>query len=1375
MSSSNASTSSNPNPRKRIRIPLSCSFCRAKKKKCDKKRPKCTYCVQHFNADCHYEYEPLSSAAYSLAASLLTASASVGLRDYPYSHNSNSKSSNNFNTFSSVGPGTSAANSGNGNVHGIVQQNNANNISRFNNFNPLIARENSINSNNSSTKNNNNNNNNNIDNTNHTSSKKIKTNSTRPFALNSINGSSSTPTNTIISGPPTNTFPSSALTFSISLADASSPSAVALSAETAVASLNVAGTSDFDIATGNGQGQLAIKVSELQSKISELETLLRLQAEHGDGNRIGNSSNYNNNNSSINHNSYNSHDYNPGNMNSTRIESYPTAGNRYANSLSSVTTASSPNFPFGRNVYPQFHHQQQQIPQQYKQQNWYQKLPLYAITDRPFVSQYGPRVDEFEATDFFNCHSSTVVRVNGMTNYKPMHTQYLFNSDTFFNNSRIYMNSLYREMKRLLKDVTVQSDYSILTNPLATQLNENFKVAKLLFIVNRSLNCESPMIDANSKLIASLFASRKSCSTNLPLIKLSYQNTEQARRALVLEIEQILPKSPAEIALLWDVYEKFVYPFLPTIDLPTFKRDIELIIVGLKLDWSSEQPIPCPHHAGNGSTSGGGCDAAGVVQYSVNLTSFIDLGLIANFLIILRLAYLSLKINTEFINTNNNDSFCNVEASIVNLDNLQHIGANYISVAFMCLSQARCLTKNSLSVLNALLYMHFYMVHSEEFSGSSDETERLSLLGHIESMALTVGIYRDIPGVVIFNQGKNHPGVDFYNKTKLTHLTRTLWHFVKKIDTMEFLTSGHPVTAFITRGRKVELPIFPKTTRTAGTAATSASPSSAHDNDEKYDATEDEEKLNSLINNNVIRQSKVSHWLTAVSRNMHEHEKMRIIDVFGFVNEMPEMIFAQFGNPEQYFVNNLNFGKFGQEKRNGKGVTQETKDNNEKGVDDGESISIGATNTDLYYTILDKVMQFEHYVTLMTASFKLNGLLLYYYEDKQDLHNYSYVVKEVIFLLSSFTRTVMKEYMVNNINFLSIDKDPTMKNFNSKLMPMVGRLAQCALALCGSILFRLFVAVHHFSNQLVRGTNNDSNDNNFNSTAGLRNFYNIGKQEAKLGAFIALKKNLIKVFEITTKGHFYKVLKFYFQSIKVSAFFGLMLSEFKIRDADNDVGRDKRIFNFFFDKQTKDEIKAMRYPNSVNENNTENNTANNMRNGNSKNSNNNANIEGNDNGTNNNNINSGDINDNRINFDGSYSGSGNDHTNNATEEQPFEFKDAPESLVIMKMTGEQIAELNSILSETGLSVPIGFIGNGNGNGNGNEKDNVGITSNTPTDRSYSNSSINNSSNVNDQSHSYLDELVDYLLTNTLYDTWTDKILLEDIERNCRADVACNGP
>lgn len=48
--------------RKRNRIPLSCSFCRSKKKKCDKKRPRCSYCLHHNNLDCQYQYTVGSSS-----------------------------------------------------------------------------------------------------------------------------------------------------------------------------------------------------------------------------------------------------------------------------------------------------------------------------------------------------------------------------------------------------------------------------------------------------------------------------------------------------------------------------------------------------------------------------------------------------------------------------------------------------------------------------------------------------------------------------------------------------------------------------------------------------------------------------------------------------------------------------------------------------------------------------------------------------------------------------------------------------------------------------------------------------------------------------------------------------------------------------------------------------------------------------------------------------------------------------------------------------------------------------------------------------------------------------------------------------------------
>lgn len=1290
--------------RKRNRIPLSCSFCRSKKKKCDKKRPRCSYCLHHNNLDCQYQYTVGSS---SKVRKLLPQELAV-VPEY-----------------------IDLEKTGNGVDDESENDNEHNNDPQSITLSPT--------------------------------SKQVRI---VPDAFHSF-------------------------------------------------------------VTEKENSRLRQQVVELQSQNAQLQALVKLQS------AIATETNHKTENTT-----------NPPTIDSIHHQSFPTT------LLNQITSKLS------------------QPPRS-----------TTATTNLP----YSPNIDPTESYNFFDDRTFVVVRANCLTNFKPMHSLYIFCHDFFQSNSELLLNTYYRIMKQQLKEVELNSDYSMLTNPLAAQLNENFKAVKLFFLVKRKLNHASPMLNINVKLMTSLYRSRKESTWNTPVVRDAGQINEQARASLIKKIEAILPRHPAEIAYLWQIFEKFVYPFLPTIDLGCFKKDIELIIVGLRLSNLDDDGKPINPDL--------------QVNYTINLTSFIDLALIGNFLVILRLSYLAIKINTEFVSASNDEKgyAASIENRMINFatDNLQHIGTEYITLAFNCVSQAKSLTKSSISVVNAFAYLYFYFKHSEEYSGSIDEGERLILLNSLLSMTRSIGIYRDWLGALIQNEGKSHPGVEYHDLDGLLYLVRKLWHAAVDMDSEEFMISGNPVSSVvITKGLRVDLPSCPwddeygrenfkkfgasgngNGKRNSNVSSNNSSPDiniNEHDPSNNASNTENDSrtinnaqnlseeqkdriKIAKLVDKNYKRKHQFTNFLSNFSKFVYENEKVRLIELCQFINELNELILVKFGDPEVFFANNANFGTSGGEddsnddgikneksvfygKSNGKAENNNLSNNDyiatngsNKGISYGDSesnsnrvdnlvneqnvqkiqngqnwqkrlssqnlrqresstanqvgsnsasttssfinninniindddddyeiagngnndsnninnvgniensnsstnlntnvstgnkktnanVGIDITNSNddktLYYTILDKTMQFDQYIAMQLTSVKLHSMVLLYFEMKHQQQNYSFYLRHAMVAIGNFARVVLRQFTIKTRNFLrigdgqmieglvdavhvgknnntknksndGIDTDSIndtdisntqngkninrkknhsksnkkhakqlrkknvtqrqnpnsrlelgvgmgtgtsleMKNFNYKVLPLVVKLSHQIAASLSSILFRVYVAVHLLANQLglasrdnvdnrgrskgnesggmgistptfasTANTNSRSASSQNHSRSCSRNcttapnprprerqraggpmrgqypgYLDAYAAEEKLDALINLKYTLLKILEITVKGHFFKTVKFYFQSIKIANTLSVVIKEFQTFAKLNDIGADMKMFNFDFSSAT---------------------------------------------------------------------------------------------------------------------------------------------------------------------------------------------------------------
>ncbi|GMM37655.1 hypothetical protein DASC09_049800 [Saccharomycopsis crataegensis] len=717
--------------------------------------------------------------------------------------------------------------------------------------------------------------------------------------------------------------------------------------------------------------------------------------------------------------------------------------------------------------------------------------------------QQRPIISEKDTIDFSN---NLVVssRSNSLVYTHPFHWLMLLRGD-LFQTVLLFLNRCYRHIKQKFKEAEIDNDLSVLINPLPSQLNEGFKNDKLLFILNFLLDKESPLFEQNSKYVTQTFASKHAVIT-FPSFIDSFLYNATSRTSLIEEIANILPKQQSHIQFLWNVFERYVYPFVPILNLKAFKRDIELIIVGLKIDDRSTNNV---------------ANHDDFISLNITLTSVIDLSMIGCFLIILRISYSVLRYNPDLLTPKNP-----IEREIVNIDNLQYISREYITLASACFSQAKAFLKPNINVLNAYMFIYYYITSAEEHAGAIPLDERSILLGTIHSFATSIGLSQDWSTVLV-REGAPHPGSDFQDKESLVYITRKLWYSIQDFICDEFVLDASPLTNLIKESSSGSVQLPKKPLLKAG-----ATPSI---NTLSVDL---EDQLNSLIDLNFAKKKEVNKLVSDINCAIDITGATKVKDIYWCYEEYNEYLITSFGDAHSFFTNNDNFKSF-------------------TPVDSGKKIVL----TDIYLITLHKVMQFERFLMIFSLKLKLTICLLTRYENSGNQALYSFFLRDFVTSVALVVKVLIKEYSMNNKTFLNINIDGMsnvdLKNFNFRITPKFEKLVRIVLS-CGlSLLLRIFISIfllHH----RVRELSFDHDPLNLQASETLIE---------KIECFIKFRNILFQSMDIIFKGHFEKHIRFYYYGLKSLFPFLVTLIEYRNLEklmTENPDADNFEFFNFLF-------------------------------------------------------------------------------------------------------------------------------------------------------------------------------------------------------------------
>ncbi|GMM37150.1 oleate-activated transcription factor [Saccharomycopsis crataegensis] len=706
--------------------------------------------------------------------------------------------------------------------------------------------------------------------------------------------------------------------------------------------------------------------------------------------------------------------------------------------------------------------------------------------------------------DFFTGKVFISVGSNSLISHKPLHRAALFANDQFYVSSACHINGFYKHLKQFSKENTLNKDLTILISPLPEKLNEKFKSGKFRFIINMALSKTSALLEYNLKILTSLNMARQNINY-FPSYRETFSN-ENSRASLIQDIERLLPEKPAHLRYLWNIFERYVHPFIPILDLHCFKRDIELIVVGL--------------YIGQERSDFGASHFSETRRCNISLTSFIDFGVLASFLIILRISYCVLKSNFQVATPSNP-----IELEMVNIDNLQYIGNDYITLASICLSQAKYLTKSSITSMNANILVAYYFGMAEEH-GSLYETERVNLLSTIHGLSKSIGLGRDWSNMS-FGESGTQPGVDFQHREKLVYISRRTFHSIMRLNVEEFVLSGVASNIGLNRGTLVDLPIRPKY--------------SDSENDIKFInelSVAEELQFDLLVDFDYVKQDEIHRLLLKFETLIHDNNSVNLTEVSSLYNIYKNYISSEFGDPCEYFKDWENFTSFFCARS------------------DSSSWIIKLESS--YLIVLNKILQLRRFLTIIIIQVKLIIILINYYEEKQNQQLYSYCLKELFKLSRTSTNIFARDFSIQNDVFLDIESDENFKNFNYRILPLLGRLIILVLSVFGSLIFRSLVSIFLLKYQITQISKNVDPAMN-------------GLSESlvyKLGYLMEFKNTLMKNFEVLNKAYFQKSVRLYYGDTKVNLSFMLAFDEFRrlnnLQEKNDDI-TGAELFGFIFD------------------------------------------------------------------------------------------------------------------------------------------------------------------------------------------------------------------
>lgn len=225
---------------------------------------------------------------------------------------------------------------------------------------------------------------------------------------------------------------------------------------------------------------------------------------------------------------------------------------------------------------------------------------------------------------------------------------------------------------------------------------------------------------------------------------------------LIDKIQAILPKK----RILWHLFDIFferLYPYFPFLEECCFTNEVERILGPKSFEETEIKQL--------------------------KIEKRLDLAIIGNLLVVLRLSYLSLFCNKTDVNeaklhTNSTSD----EALLCKCLLSNPINITTIDVAHLCLQQFQFLRIGSLPVLQLMLYLRLYHSYAPEDGDGADGGDSQILNALLVRMAYLLGLNREPD---LFPDVSNEPYIN--------HLGRKIWHYLALSDLHLAYSFGSPL------------------------------------------------------------------------------------------------------------------------------------------------------------------------------------------------------------------------------------------------------------------------------------------------------------------------------------------------------------------------------------------------------------------------------------------------------------------------------------------------------------------------------------------------------------------------------------------------------
>lgn len=278
--------------------------------------------------------------------------------------------------------------------------------------------------------------------------------------------------------------------------------------------------------------------------------------------------------------------------------------------------------------------------------------------------------------------------------------------------------------------------------------------------------------------------------------------------------------------MLFCRFFKYVYPFVPVVDENTMMVDLNSVLVETFPQFSHES------------------------YKELSITTDNDLNILGSFLLVMRLAYLSLIHNDEIYNTFSED-----EASMV-AEMRRTPADTYISVVNMCSSDFRTEARSSFKLVQNLILLHFYRsVDPNDCHGLGGSDSQI-LFGSIIRHAMSMGLNRDPTKYLSLSS--------ISKKTSLIRTWRLLWNYIVNLDAISAIQTGVSPNLKSLENCDVELP--------------------------QYDSK------TGLLNDTALNiQSICQSYRNLCNKITNVHEKPKIIEILSETSHLERLFFKLFG------------------------------------------------------------------------------------------------------------------------------------------------------------------------------------------------------------------------------------------------------------------------------------------------------------------------------------------------------------------------------------------------------------------------------------------------------------------------------------------------